>query len=870
MKIVSCLKHSLPALAGLFVMSQSVHAQFADEVLSYNSGTGFASGFTNASAALGSPALGSSVTPYAPPFSKSQLVSIGAGGEITLQMDSPILNTAANPYGLDFIIFANSFFVESGGSGQSATTSGSLFYHASTIQIEVSQDDVNWYTLNPALAPQAGEWFPTYGGGNPVTPVNPALMNSSDFAGLTLAQVESLYDGSAGGTGYSLSWAQDSSGNSVDLSSVDYVQIDVESGVLDLDAVSVVPEPSTWALIFVGAGLLFYGRKAVSWHGHKPSPHPDPLPSHRMGAEREQLSAANRELVDLTKTSETQHCRRGNFFCISLLFLFCLLAAASARAMIFTENFTNNPAQDGWQVFGDTDLFAWDSTNDVMDVTWDSTQPNSYFYHPLGTTLTIADGFTVSFNIQMNDISYETDPFYPMNLAVGLFNYNEATNSGFSRPDGTTPDIFEFDYFPDNGLGQPNLSAVLADDTISATNESDFYFIYDVLPMEPGVNYQVTLTHAPGASNLCATVYTDGQVYTTMPDVFSAPIVDFHLDTLSISSYQEDATYPDDLLAHGTVGNFVVTTTPAPVAGPIVESENFTRNPLQSGWQEFGDTNLFTWDSTNKVMDVTWDSTQPNSYFYRPLGTTLTMADGFTVNFDIQLNDIAYESDPFYPMNLAVGLFNYGEATNSGFSRPDGTSPDIFEFDYFPDNGLGEPNLSAVLADDTVSATNESDFYFIYDVLPMEPGTTYHVSLIHAAGATSLSAIVYTNGVVYSTMPNAFTAPIVGFNLDTLSISSYEEDATYPDNLLAHGTVGNFTLTLPPAVRHRSDTYSNGVSQVQFASYVNWNYMLQRSTDLVTWQEVSPCVVGTGNVMTLSDTSAPGDKAFYRVVAAQP
>jgi hypothetical protein len=254
---------SVLALAGLFVMSTTVHAQFADSVLSYSSGTGFAAGFINASAALGSPALGSSVTPYAAPFSKTQLVSIGAGGEITLQMDSPILNTPANPYGLDFIIFANSFFIENGGSGQSATTSGSLFFHSSTIQIQVSQDGVNWYTLNPALAPQAGEWFPTYGGGNPLLPVDPSLMNSADFAGLTLAQVEALYNGSAGGTGYSLAWAQDSDGNSVDLTSADYVQIDVESGVLDLDAVSVVPEPATWALVFVGAGLLYFRSKKI-------------------------------------------------------------------------------------------------------------------------------------------------------------------------------------------------------------------------------------------------------------------------------------------------------------------------------------------------------------------------------------------------------------------------------------------------------------------------------------------------------------------------------------------------------------------------------------------------------------------------------
>jgi hypothetical protein len=253
------------AAASLFVMSATVHAQYADSVLSYVSGTGIATGYTNTSSALGAPALGSSVNPMAPSFSNSQLISIGAGGEITLQMSMAIMANPEDPYGLDFIIFANSFFVANGGSGQNETTSGSLFYHAATMLIQVSPDDVNWYMLNPSLAPQAGEWFPSYGGGNPQIPMNPALMSTS-FAGDTLGEIESLYDGSAGGTGYSLSWAQNADGSGADLTSVDYVQIDVESGVLDLDAVSVVPEPATWALFAAGATLLGFRMKKIKFN----------------------------------------------------------------------------------------------------------------------------------------------------------------------------------------------------------------------------------------------------------------------------------------------------------------------------------------------------------------------------------------------------------------------------------------------------------------------------------------------------------------------------------------------------------------------------------------------------------------------------
>ena len=529
----------LLAMAGLFVMSTSVHAQSADAVLSYNSGTGIVAGYTNTSSALGPPALGSGVNPMDPPFSKTQLVAIGAGGEMTLQMSTPILNNPADAYGLDFIIFANSFFVANGGSGLNETTSGTLSYHSSTIQIQVSADDVNWYTLNPSLAPQPGEYFPTYGSGNPFLPVNPALA-ADNFAGMTLGQIESLYNGSAGGTGYSLSWAQDAEGNSVDLSSVDYVQIDVESGVLDLDAVTVAPEPSTWALLLAGMGLLYYSRKAARQHAH-----------------------VVRRCHDCTDYRTTQ---RAVPTSILSAFLLCLLAVSSARAVTLTENFTNDPAGDGWQIFGDTNLFLWDLTNKVEDVTWDSTQPNSYFYHPLGTTLTIDDCFTVSFDIQLNDLTCLPSEGLA-NIGIGLLNYNEATNSAFSRPDGITPNLFEFDYYPDDGVEdpdeQPEVAGSLIDDVGDLTIYPDFFFIYDPVPMNYGTTYQVTLTHAAGASSMSAIVMTNGQVYSTMPNVYPATLDNFALDTVAVDNYEQDSSYDAyDMFGHGTVGNFAVTLPP--------------------------------------------------------------------------------------------------------------------------------------------------------------------------------------------------------------------------------------------------------------------------------------------------------------------
>lgn len=301
----------------------------------------------------------------------------------------------------------------------------------------------------------------------------------------------------------------------------------------------------------------------------------------------------------------------------------------------------------------------------------------------------------------------------------------------------------------------------------------------------------------------------------------------------------------------------------------VTITEDFSTDPLQNGWGVFGDTNLFQWDSMNQNLDVTWDSSQTNSYFYLPLGTTLTTADSFTVDFDIELNDIEWTN----AFQLAVGLLNFANATDPGFSRSFGTSPNIFEFNYFPDDGLGEPNVAATMTDTTPDIMDSPDFYFIFDTLPMQTGVIYHVTLTHAAGTRAVSATVLTNGQIYTTMPQGFTnTPLNDFALDTLSVSSYSGAEQYPPagSILAHGTVDNFVVTLPPTVRNFAGAFTNGIWQTKFGTYTGWNYTLQRSTDLISWSDASATVPGTGSIMTFSDTNALTSQAFYRIRAQQP
>jgi len=90
--------------------------------------------------------------------------------------------------------------------------------------------------------------------------VNPAL-TSADFNGSNLSGIRALYGGSAGGTGFDLSWARDENGNPVDLQSASFLRIDVLSGRTQIDAVSVVPEPGASMIAAIGVLSLAIVRR---------------------------------------------------------------------------------------------------------------------------------------------------------------------------------------------------------------------------------------------------------------------------------------------------------------------------------------------------------------------------------------------------------------------------------------------------------------------------------------------------------------------------------------------------------------------------------------------------------------------------------
>jgi hypothetical protein len=249
------MKHiATPALlTALLALGSAAHAsppvQFASTVVDYNSGAGFVVGYDNPGRALGAPAftpLFGPVTPFNPPFSSGELVSIGAGGHLTLGFASSIFDRPENSFGIDFIIYGNEGFVDfdypNGLTGPGGEVFSDFFGAPPVTVVSVSYDNSTYYDLLAPAHTRVDVLYPSDSAGQLGVPVDPAL-TQADFANQSLAGVRSLYAGSAGGTGFDLAWAVDGANNPVALSEIRYVRISVLSGKAEVDAVaSTVPD----------------------------------------------------------------------------------------------------------------------------------------------------------------------------------------------------------------------------------------------------------------------------------------------------------------------------------------------------------------------------------------------------------------------------------------------------------------------------------------------------------------------------------------------------------------------------------------------------------------------------------------------------
>jgi hypothetical protein len=305
--------------------------------------------------------------------------------------------------------------------------------------------------------------------------------------------------------------------------------------------------------------------------------------------------------------------------------------------------------------------------------------------------------------------------------------------------------------------------------------------------------------------------------------------------------------------------------------GPISVFEDFHGDPATNGWRTFGHADLFAWNATNQNLEVTWDSSKPNSYFYKPLGSTLSRDDeSFSIYFDLRLRDIAIgtTTNKPYTFQIAVGLLNFQQATNAAFLRGTGfDSPNLFEFDYFPDSGFG-----ATISPTIISSNHQ--FATVFILQEITTNDLFKVELRLGDGGGRVTANISRNGEFYDGRVFYFPTNFGDFNVDTVAIASYSDEGQFPDyagSILAHGTVDNVMVSTRQGVLvdvNFVGRFENGNWRMDFDTFPGWVYAALRTEDFFGTFPVPGSYVSTNYGRgTIIYTNPPmTTRQFYRVV----
>jgi hypothetical protein len=485
-------------LAGGLAAAPLYALNHADRVVGYEPGAN-AGALTNATAALGAPSRETAdpqwgtfpVDPFGPPYLPEQVVTLGAGGSLTLRFERPVADNPANPHGLDFIVFGNAFFQL---NPDSTTTPGALVgTNSGSTAVWVSSDGAHFFRLDPERAPEPDAWFPTDGAGDFTLAVDPSL-TGADFLGRDLTGIRELYAGSGGGTAYDIAWARDDHGRNVVLRAIRYLRLEQSSGAAQIDAISAIPDP--------------------------PAVH---------------------------------------------------------------EDFSTDPTERGWAVFGDASLFGWNDETERLEVTWDSSKTNSYFFRPLGTVLDTNDDFEFGFTLELDSVTVGVDPAKPFTfqIALSLLEWQSAADPEFLRGTGVDPtrgprNMVEFAYFPDSGFG-----ATISPSMISSRNEFATQFNFP-LELTTGDQFDVTMRYTAAQRTLRTVVTRNRAPFAPIQDVtLPVEFAAFKLDTVAVCSYSDagqDSQFGGSIFAQGRIDEIQLYLPEPPV-------RNLVARQAADGWR---------------------------------------------------------------------------------------------------------------------------------------------------------------------------------------------------------------------------------------------------------------------------------------------
>lgn len=272
-------------------------------------------------------------------------------------------------------------------------------------------------------------------------------------------------------------------------------------------------------------------------------------------------------------------------------------------AATFTEDFSRVPTN--WFAHGNASLFVWNTNSSALDVTWDSRETNSYFYHPLGTVLTRHDDFRFEFDLTLQDVEIGVTPNrpYTFEVAIGLIHLRSATASSFVRGQFSgTRNIVEFDYFPAfSSFGATVAATVVASNNLFAYSHN--------FPMEMTVGdlFHVRMEYIASNSTVATVMTRNGEPFGPLGEVRLGPTFsDFRVDAFAISSYSDERA-DGSILAHGVVDKITLAYPDPPttrLAGRLAGGTFEARFMTRTNWYYVLEhtTNLMAWAAVTEPV----------------------------------------------------------------------------------------------------------------------------------------------------------------------------------------------------------------------------------------------------------------------------
>ncbi|MSU32225.1 MAG: hypothetical protein EXS25_06140 [Pedosphaera sp.] len=290
-----------------------------------------------------------------------------------------------------------------------------------------------------------------------------------------------------------------------------------------------------------------------------------------------------------------------------------------------------------------------------------------------------------------------------------------------------------------------------------------------------------------------------------------------------------------------------------------------------SGWQIFGETQLFQWMPDIRIVQVTWDSSRSNSFLAYPLPHALTSADSFAFTFDLLLESHAVGLRPDRPstFQITVGMVRIGTVTVPNYVRGSLSGPkDTVEWAWFGDSDPISASVSPVI----IPSDGRLPWGYADSYINLEIGIHYLFVLAYSALDRTARITLQQNGTNGPALqPIVLPANFTDFQVDTFAISNYSDLGQHPlygGSVLATGKISNLTLTLP-SNPIESLVLRNG--EIVFQGQPGWRFTLETSSDLKAWttvSEINPLIAGE---LRLSDSrEAVFAVQFYRVKARRP